>query len=90
MLSAYLLQHGVISHCRLELPERRVCLNNDVVLPARLDRVVLDVERVKLELVDDWLDTTVLHQLFDVLRPEVGHADGFQEARVHEFLEGLP
>lgn len=37
-----------------------------------------------------WLDLAVGQQASQLLRVEIGHADAFGEAQLHQFLHGTP
>lgn len=61
-----------------------------MVLLTELDRVLIDVKRVSLNLVQDWLHVAELHKILQVSYLKVTHASSSNLLLFHRFLQGLP
>ena len=85
LVKGYILQQLVVT-----LREWGISFHDDMVLLAKLDCVLVNIEGVALNLVNYWFHAARLHKLFKMSNLEVTHASSGYLLLFHCFLESLP
>ena len=86
----YLVQSYVAQKLLVSLSEGGVSLNHDIVILAKFDCVLIDVERVTFDLIHDGLHDRELYQSFQVSCLKVGYSRSSEELLLHFFFENPP